>query len=67
MKPWESQPLTICPQLPAAGPEEMVSETPRLNEEQEPGQEGSDARLLGSKTRRGQRSKCLCFCSTSIC
>uniref|UniRef100_A0A8D0X7M3 C2 domain-containing protein n=1 Tax=Sus scrofa TaxID=9823 RepID=A0A8D0X7M3_PIG len=43
-------------QLPAAGPEEMVSETPRLDEEQEPGQEGSDARLLGSKTRRGQRS-----------
>uniref|UniRef100_A0A8D1ZCI2 C2 domain-containing protein n=1 Tax=Sus scrofa TaxID=9823 RepID=A0A8D1ZCI2_PIG len=43
-------------QLPAAGPEEMVSETPRLDEEQEPGQEGSDARLLGSKTQRGQRS-----------
>uniref|UniRef100_A0A8D1SKY6 C2 domain-containing protein n=1 Tax=Sus scrofa TaxID=9823 RepID=A0A8D1SKY6_PIG len=43
-------------QLPEAGPEEMVSETPRLDEEQEPGQEGSDARLLGSKTRRGQRS-----------
>uniref|UniRef100_A0A8D1ZJ94 C2 domain-containing protein n=1 Tax=Sus scrofa TaxID=9823 RepID=A0A8D1ZJ94_PIG len=34
----------------------MVSETPRLDEEQEPGQEGSDARLLGSKTQRGQRS-----------
>ncbi|XP_047653935.1 coiled-coil and C2 domain-containing protein 2A isoform X1 [Phacochoerus africanus] len=43
-------------QLPAAGPEEMVSETPRLDEEQEPGQDGSAARLLGSKTRRGQRS-----------
>uniref|UniRef100_A0A8D1ZA42 C2 domain-containing protein n=1 Tax=Sus scrofa TaxID=9823 RepID=A0A8D1ZA42_PIG len=46
-------------QLPAAGPEEMVSETPRLDEEQEPGQEGSDARLLGSKTQRGQRSQWL--------
>uniref|UniRef100_A0A8C3YRA8 Coiled-coil and C2 domain containing 2A n=2 Tax=Catagonus wagneri TaxID=51154 RepID=A0A8C3YRA8_9CETA len=43
-------------QLPAAGPEEMVSEKPHLDEEQELGHEGSDSRLLGSKTRRGQRS-----------
>ncbi|KAB1282814.1 Coiled-coil and C2 domain-containing protein 2A [Camelus dromedarius] len=58
-KPRESQPLTICPQLPAAGPKEMVSENSHLEDQQEPVQEGSDTHLLSMTSRRGPRSKCL--------
>ncbi|EPY73249.1 coiled-coil and C2 domain-containing protein 2A [Camelus ferus] len=54
-KPRESQPLTICPQLPAAGPKEMVSENSHLEDQQEPVQEGSDTHLLSMTSRRGPR------------
>ncbi|XP_023109065.2 coiled-coil and C2 domain-containing protein 2A isoform X3 [Felis catus] len=42
--------------LPAAGPEEMVSENPHLGNQPEPLQEDSDTRPLSMTTRRGPRS-----------
>ncbi|XP_045330457.1 coiled-coil and C2 domain-containing protein 2A isoform X6 [Leopardus geoffroyi] len=43
-------------ELPAAGPEEMVSENPHLGNQPEPLQEDSDTRPLSMTTRRGPRS-----------
>lgn len=54
-------PLALCPQLRAAGPEEMVSERARLGSQQEPVQEDPhpDTHAPSMPTRRGPRSKCL--------
>uniref|UniRef100_A0A5F9C9D8 Coiled-coil and C2 domain containing 2A n=1 Tax=Oryctolagus cuniculus TaxID=9986 RepID=A0A5F9C9D8_RABIT len=43
-------------QPPTAGPEEMVSETPHLGPQQEPGQEEPKTHLLSTTARRGPRS-----------
>uniref|UniRef100_A0A5F9D1L1 Coiled-coil and C2 domain containing 2A n=1 Tax=Oryctolagus cuniculus TaxID=9986 RepID=A0A5F9D1L1_RABIT len=48
--------LPSVPLPPTAGPEEMVSETPHLGPQQEPGQEEPKTHLLSTTARRGPRS-----------